>query len=274
MAGTQDDVVLQELHRAAILAERAGISIVSEDAARADRITGSRGRTKRALGRLAGAGRIVPVRRGVLALPDSAGLITTTLEELIAVIAHPPYLITGGRALQYHRLTDQHFFGAVVLTARPVSKFEWRGERATFLTTASERIWGGVPTRPPGPHRVRPLIATTERALLDAVNHPRYGVSLAQAFAALQLSLKRDSRFRARLAKATRRYESASTARRIGFLVERIAGREAAEPFFELIGNSPTPVDLRTTGPREGPVDNKWKVRVNADLELLRGVPA
>jgi hypothetical protein len=35
--------------------------------------------------------------------------------ELIHVVADPDYLNTGGRALQEHELTDQHYFTAVVL---------------------------------------------------------------------------------------------------------------------------------------------------------------
>jgi hypothetical protein len=43
-------------------------------------------------------------------LPDATGRIDVGLADLIDVVAPQPYLITGGSALEYHNLTDQHFF--------------------------------------------------------------------------------------------------------------------------------------------------------------------
>jgi predicted transcriptional regulator of viral defense system len=268
MAGV-DDAVLRELHRAATLQERAGISIVSKDAPRADRITGSRERTKQAIERLTKDRRAVRVRRDLLALADSTGLMSATLHELVDVIAPHPYLITGGRALVYHGLTDQHFFELVALVPVPAAGFSWRREQVRYLTTAHERIWGGRPARALGEHRPRPLFASVERAVVDAIDHPRYGVSMTQAVQALRDALRRDKRLAGRLVRATDRYGSAATARRVGFLVDRVAGPAAAAPFARMIGASRTPVLLRASTTDDGPVDLDWHVRVNVDLELI-----
>ena len=76
-----------------------------------------------------------------------------------------------------------------------------------------------------------------ERALVDAVSHPRYGVSLSMAVGALDRAAGLDPRFLGRLVGATRRYRSPATARRIGLLVERLFGEEASAPFEGLIGD-------------------------------------
>jgi predicted transcriptional regulator of viral defense system len=272
MAGV-DDAVLRELHRAATLAQRAGISIVTRDAPRADRVSGSREKTLQAIDRLAKDGRAVRARRDLLALADSAGLVTPTLEELVDAISPRPYLITGGRALEHHGLTDQHFFELVALAGNPASGFAWRGERVRYLKTSPDRVWGGRPARALGAHRTRPIIAAAERAVMDAIDHPRFGVSMSQAVGALRRALQVDAAFVNRLARAVDRGGSTATARRVGFLVEQLAGEAAAAAIRPWIGERRSPVPLRAGGSEDGPIDPVWLVQVNVDLDLVMEQP-
>jgi len=85
--------------------------------------------------------------------------------------------------------------------------------------------------------------------------------------------MNRNRSFIGELAAATRRYKSKAAARRLGLLVERLAGSNAATPFVDLIGTSRTPVPLRSSGNAQGPVDRRWRVRVNVDLDLLEEHP-
>jgi predicted transcriptional regulator of viral defense system len=200
------------------------------------------------------------VRRDLLVLPDATGRVVD-LPELIDVVAPLLYLVTGGRAFQHHDLTDQHFFTAVVLVPRRVANFSYRGEKTLFLLTEYERIWGWSDDE-------RPRYATPERAIVDALSHARYGVSFQQALTAMLLVAGRDSRFMERLVVTVSRYSSAATARRVGLLVDRHFGTDAAAPFRELIGTGRTPVRLRSTGTADGPVDRTWRVRVNVSTEV------
>jgi predicted transcriptional regulator of viral defense system len=257
-----EDQVLRRLHRAAVLAGRPGVSIPSLDVPRAT----DGASTTEAIRRLVADGRAVPVRRDLFVLPDATGLSPITLPDLIDAVAPSPYLITGGRALQQHALTDQHFFTVVVLVASRVAGFAYRGERANFAVTRPERVWGW--SDEPGPR-----FALPERAIMDAFNHPRYGVSFSQAIGALRTAQRTIPAFLDRLAGAARRYGSAATCRRVGFVVERLYGTEASEPFLPLIGTSPTPTLLRPGGPVEGPVERPWHVLVNVDPEFaIEGV--
>lgn len=256
-----EDRVLVDLHRASSLAGRPNIAVPSRDVALADERAG-RGSTTHAISRLVRSGRVLSVRRDLLVLPDSTGRVTVELPELVKVMAPTPHLITGGRALEEYGLTNQHFFTSVVLVPSPVSSFSFRGETARFLPTDSERIWGWK--------RSGPRFAVPERALVDAVSHSRYGVSLTMALGALERAQEKTPDFLDRLAVAARRYGSSAAARRLGLLVERLFGEEAAEPFLELIGDSRTPVLLRASGAKEGPIDRKWRVVVNASTEPER----
>lgn len=256
-----EDRVLVDLHRAAALSGRPGIAVPSIDLQESIRRVGRPG-AKSAFSRLGHAGRVVAIRRDLALLPDSTGLIHLGVPDLVGVVAPTLHLITGGRALEASSLTDQHFFTTVVLTARPTRELSFRGERAVFLPTTPGRIWGW---QEGGPH-----YATAERAIVDVINHPRYGVPLALALSALCQAVERDSGFLAHLTDAVRRYNSPAAAQRIGLLIERLFGENAAAPFRELIGVRRLPVPLRPNGSDSGDIDRKWKVLVNATTEPER----
>jgi predicted transcriptional regulator of viral defense system len=256
-----EDRVLIELHRSAVLAGRPTVSVPSQDLQVADQLTGSRPNTRQALSRLARAGRITAVRRDLIVLPDTTGRTTVELPELVDTVAPLPYLITGGRALQHHRLTDQHYFSTTVLAPVRVHGFSYRGETAVFLIAKASHIWGWQ-------NDERPRFATPERAVIDALSHSRYGVPLQQAIRSVQVAVQRNPAFVERLVETARRYRSAATARRTGFLVDRLFGSDAAAPFLEMIGKSRTPTLLRPTGASDGDIDHRWRLIVNATTEL------
>lgn len=264
---TIEDRVLRELHRAALEAGRRGIGVPSADLDAVARRTGDRAAAEQALKRLVQAQRVVRVRRDVVVLPDPTGLLGIELADLIDGIAPQPYLITGGGALGHFDLTDQHFFGLAVLVPSEVTKLRFRGQTATFFKTDPTNIWGWGA-------EARPRFALPERALVDALNHPRYGVSLTQAADALLRAASRDTGFLNRLLAAVLRYRSGSrghssrsSARRVGFVVERLFGPEAAAPYRDLVGSNRAPVLLRPGGSSSGPVDSSWRLVVNAVLE-------
>ncbi len=262
---TVEDLVLRELHRAAREAGRPGIAIPSKDLAAAARRTGDRVAAKQALTRLVAAHRVVRVRKDLLVLPDTTGLLNIEVDDLVEAIAPKPYLITAGAALAHFDLTDQHYFGLAVLVPTEVAKLTYRSQTVKFYKTDPANIWGSK--RGVGPRYARP-----ERALVDTVNHPRYGVSLTQCLDALIRAEARDPEFLDRLFTAVSRYgarghSSRAAARRLGFIVERLFGLHAAEPYRDLVGPNRAPVLLRPGGSHEGQVDSTWRVVVNAVLE-------
>lgn len=264
---TIEDIVLRELYRAAMEAGRGGIVVPSVDLQLAARRVGDRTAAEQALTRLVRAQRAVRVRRDLVVLPDATGLLSVDMADLIDAVAPQPYLITGGAALERFDLTDQHFFGLAVLSPSEVTTLRYRGQTATFFQVDASNIWGWEPES-------RPLYALPERALVDALNHPRYGVSVTQALDALLRATDRDAGFLRRLSETVRRYGagpkshgSCAAARRVGLIVERLFGAEAAAPYRDLIGSNRAPVLLRPGGSPSGPTDRTWRVVVNAILE-------
>lgn len=264
---TIEDRVLRELHRAALEAGRRGIGIPSADLDAVARRTGDRAAAEQALKRLVQAQRVVRVRRDVVVLPDPTGLLSIGIADIIDGIAPQPYLITGGGALEHFDLTGQYFFGLAVLVPSEVTQLRFRGQTVTFFKTDPTNIWGWEA-------EARPRYALPERSLVDALNHPRYGVSLNQAADALLRAASRDPEFLDRLLAAVLRYRSGSrghssraSARRVGFVVERLFGPGAAAPYRDLVGSNRAPVLLRPGGSSSGPVDTSWRLVVNAVLE-------
>lgn len=264
---TLEDLVLRELHRAALEAGRRGIAVPSADLGAATRRIGDRQAAEQAIKRLLRAHRVVRARRDLLVLPDVTGLLSVDMVDLVDAVAPQPYLITGGRALEHFHLTDQHFFGMVVLVPSETEKLQYRGQTATFFRTDMTNIWGWKP-------EVRPQYSLPERAIVDALNHPRYGVSLTQALDALLLAASLDPAFLTRLLVAVARYSSGSrghssrsAARRVGLVVERLFGAGAAVPYRDLIGKNRAPVLMRPGGSPDGPLDSTWRVVVNAVLQ-------
>jgi predicted transcriptional regulator of viral defense system len=259
-----DDLVLRELHRAAVDAGRRGITFPSTDLdAVAKRAGSSEPAAQKALQRLVRAGRVARVRKDLLILPETTGHLGVDLVDLVDAVAGKPYLITAGRALEHHDLTDQHFFGVVVLAARRVEPLAYRGQTAKFLHTDPGHIWGAE--EGPGPNYANPA-----RAIVDALNHPRYGVSLTQALDALLLAVSRDAMFTDRLLNTVIRYDSPAVARRVGLVVERFIGAEAAAPYRDLIGQNRAPVLMRARRSPDGKLDTAWRVVVNTVLEPER----
>jgi predicted transcriptional regulator of viral defense system len=249
------------LARHATLAGRWPV-LVEDDLTAIDPLTGSRQASFATLRRLAQSGQLERVRRGAYVMRDETGVLRIDLHELIDALTPPPYLITAGRALATHDLSDQHFRTAVVLVPSPRRDFDWRGERVHHLVTPPQKIWGSG-------SRDGPRVASPERALLDSLAHPRWGVTLAQTVEALDLALRRWPGFAERLAAAAARYRNAAVARRLGLLVAHVAGEQAAAPFRTLRGSSHASTPLDPSGPRSGPLDSAWRVQVNADLDAL-----
>lgn len=252
------------LSRVASLAGRQSIVVLDEDVAELDDLAGSRSRSHAVLERLERAGRIRRVRRGVYALVDATGGVRVGILDLIAASTPEPYLVTGGRALQLHGLTDQHFRRVHVLTPSQLRSWSWRGDEVRYVRTEAALRGGAVRTR-----KTRARVASPARAIADSLSHPRWGVTLAQVVEALDAMLGRDPNFADVLAVEARRLDNHALARRLGFLVSHLAGTPAARPFLALLGDGKASTPLQAGAEAVGLIDTRWQVRVNVDLDRL-----
>ena len=226
-----------------------------------DATTGSRRRSQDALRQLMRDGRLRRVRRGFYLLVAPTGSTDARVLPLIDAVTPRPYLITAGRALAELGLSDQHFFRVIVLSAHRLNNWSWQGDEVHYALLSPERIWG--PCTPNGPQ-----VALPERAILDCLANPRWGVSLMQAAEAVDRAVPGRTSVE-RLAQATERYGSAAVAQRLGFLLELLHGSNVAEPLLPLRGRSHAHVLLSPSAPDRGPTSPRWGIRINVDPEAL-----
>lgn len=256
---------MARLARSAHLAGRPGVVILNRDLESLDELTGNRQRSHAMVDGLERGGRLRRVRRSAYVLVGQDGTVRVGLLDLVAAITPKPYLVTAGRALGFHDLTDQHFRQAIVMTATQLRTWTWRGEEVRYVRVGANVV-GTSATRT---RRTHARVALPERAILDSLRHPRWGVTLPQVVRAMGLALRRHEDFADRLAAEASALGNAALARRAGLLVSRLAGPDAARPFRLLLGQSKAITPLRPGGPVNGPVDGSWRVRDNVGLELL-----
>jgi len=229
-----------------------------------DDLTGSRVRSHEIIARLEAADRLRQVRRGAYILVDQAGVERPGILDLVAALTPKPYLVTAGRALQFHDLTDQHFRRVQVLVHTQLRPWGWRGDQVRFSRTSRSLRRAATRTR-----KTRAAVATPERAIADSLDRPGWGVTLAQVTEALDLLLRRDATSADRLAGVVAEDYSYALARRLGFLISRLADKNASRAFLSLRGRSNAATPLLAGGPTSGSVDRIWHVLENFDFDML-----
>jgi predicted transcriptional regulator of viral defense system len=249
------------LNRNALNAGRHPVVRLDEDIHALDAATGSRRRSQDALRQLRRDGRLRRVRRGIYLVVAATGSTDARVLPLVDAVTPRPYLITAGRALAEFGLSDQHFFRVIVLTCHRLANWSWQGDEVRYALQAPERIWGL-----PAPDK--PQIALPERAILDCLANPRWGVTLAQTVEALDRAVL-DRTTPEDLARAAKRYGNAAVARRLGYLLELLHGPDAAAPLLGLRGRSHGHALLASSGPDQGPTNPHWGLRINVDPDAL-----
>jgi hypothetical protein len=117
------------LARQSSLAERWPV-ITEDDLVAIDPLTGGRDASFAVVRRLAQIGQLERVRRGTYVMRDQTGVLRIDLLSLIDATTSAPYLITAGRALAAHDLSDQH-------SAPPWCSSRALADRSTGAATAS-----------------------------------------------------------------------------------------------------------------------------------------
>jgi predicted transcriptional regulator of viral defense system len=252
------------LVRASTLSRTPGVVVAERDLLTLDELTASRSRSHELIADLIATGRLRQVRRGAYVLVDAAGVVAVDILDIISALTPRPYLVTAGRALQFHGLSDQHFRRIQVLVHTQLRSWSWRGDTVRYSRVTHG--FRGVSTRT---RKTEAAIATPERAVADSLEHPAWGVTISQASEALDMMLRRDPVSADRLAAVAADQFGFALARRLGFLVSTLADEDRARGFLPLRGRSKSATPLLAGGANGGPIDRTWNVRVNVAPELL-----
>ncbi|HET7130523.1 MAG TPA: hypothetical protein VFJ93_15755 [Gaiellaceae bacterium] len=208
-------------------------------------------------------GLVRPVARGLYEVRDSGGVTRSSFEELLAGrFADTPHLATGWWALAQAGLTNQDVRTVVVLTPTDRRDLTLAGRRVR-VAKARDDLWGGE-TRKSGL-----VIARPERAFCDCAGNARPARITATRIAeALDAYLDSTPQAVTRLSRAAKRTDSAVVARRLGYLVELLAGEEAARPLHGLFV-PPHKADALDPGDENSPVVTRWQLRTRLTADEL-----
>lgn len=215
--------------------------------------------TLRTLTRL---GLVRPIARGLYEVRDPAGVSRSSFESLLATWLRGNHLTTGWWALAQAHLTNQDVREVVVLTTTNRRDLTVLGRNVRVSKGDEANLWGGR-KRDSGL-----IIATPERAFCDCAGTRPARIPATRIAEALDTFLSSDPRELKRLIGTVKRFKSPVVARRLGYLVEIVAGAEAAAPLLPLIGMSKKP-DALDPGDTAAPIVSKWQVRTALSSDEL-----
>ena len=113
--------------------------LAPDDLPSVDTLTGSRNATLALLRDRTQAKQPHRFRRGAYNMGKETGIFRVDLFQLIDAITAPPYLITAGRALAAHELSDQYLRQAIVLVTTSRRSFISRGNKGGYALLARSR---------------------------------------------------------------------------------------------------------------------------------------
>ncbi len=173
-------------------------------------------------------------------------------------VAHPAY-VSYWSALHFYGLTEQVPRTVFVATTRRCRSLEFQETRFVFVRVAPHKFFG-YQREVVGDLPV--LVAELEKALVDALDQPRYAGGVLEVARALYHA--RDQMDVERLVDYANRMRNRSLCSRLGYLLDRFGWP------VEGLHVSRTFVLLDPHRRAEGPYHPRWRVRVNvADEEFL-----
>lgn len=208
-------------------------------------------------------GLLRPIARGLYEVRDATGASRTSFEAVLASrFGDTEHLATGWWALAGKGLTDQGVREAIVLTKTNRRAFQALGRRVRVVRVGDDELWGGE-LRESGL-----VIASAERALCDCAGRRPTRISATRLAEALDGFLGSEHHALPRLVSAVERFDSCAVARRLGYLVEVLAGEDAAESLLALTGRSHR-ADALDQGDAASPIITKWRLRSRLSAEEL-----
>jgi len=203
----------------------------------------------------------VPAERGQDGVADTNPLAAGALLA-------SPYFFSFGTACTYHGLTDQVFSEVYLATrARRRPRFV-RGKRYVFVPMAEAQFFGDSEVNALG---ARVQMATVERALLDALDRPRYAGGIGEVSGIVARASRRVS-WNA-LLDCLRRFGESALVQRLGHLLE-INRIDVPQEVLSALRTLVSPESKITLGSRvkwglNGPLSRSWNVIVNVPAEVL-----
>lgn len=204
---------------------------------------------------------LVPAERGREGVADTNPL--TAGAVLVA-----PYFFSFGTACTQHGLTEQVFSEVFVVTRVRRKPKVVRGKRYVFVPVPEERFFGFAEQKILG----EPVkMATVERALVDALDRPRYAGGIGEVSRIVARSARRVAWDE--LLDCLRRFGVSALTQRLGYLLE-LSGVEVPTDVLDALHGlvrkgTKVPLGPGAKWGRHGPLSRSWGVIENVPRDVL-----
>jgi predicted transcriptional regulator of viral defense system len=179
-----------------------------------------------------------------------------------------PYFYSFGTACTHHGLTEQVFSEVYMVTRARRKPRLVRGKRYIFVPVPENRFFGFAETKVLG---ADVQMATIERALLDALDRPRYAGGVGEVSRIVGLASRKVSWDV--LLVMLPRYSESALVQRLGYLLELNGAKVPARTLAALHGLI-SPASKVLLGPRakwglHGTLVKSWNVIENVPRDVL-----
>lgn len=221
---------------------------------------------KQVLSRLARAGVIARLKRGVYLFPSRlplGGAWTPDefliLRELMQACAAGRYQLCGWQAFNRYGFSEQIPTRVYAYNNRLYGDRTIGGQPFTFIKVADERLGGTAITRTP--EGVEMVLPATARALMDAVyDWSRFG-TLPVAYRWIRTAVGADRKLADELALMASRYGNQGTLRRVGYVLDGLGLRgKWKKRMQEALRPSSSLIPLVPGRPARGASNRLWGV--------------
>jgi predicted transcriptional regulator of viral defense system len=204
---------------------------------------------------------LVPAERGLEGVGDSNPLVAAALEI-------GPHFYSYGTACTHHGLTEQVFSDITVAYHGRPKTLDVRSKRVVLIHVPEERFFGFEEVKVLG---AMAAMATPERAVLDALDRPRYAGGIGEVSRIVRKAARRISWDR--LLEYLKRWDESAVVQRLGYLFDLhgiVLPGKMKKPFRgRLRPGAKVYLGSRSRWGITGQLDPTWNIIANVPKDVL-----
>lgn len=206
---------------------------------------------------------IVPLAAGDEAIPEANRLVIA--RELVK---DAPYYLSHDSALEIHNMLTRPVTTVTIMTPRRLLNRTILKVPYRFVTAKLEAMWGFSPVWVMSTEQVQ--VSGLERTILDGLARPDLCAGVSEVAAGLWM--RKDDLDWAKLATYAYKLGNQAVAKRLGYILELYELNETGTiaKLQEMVGPSYALLDPQL--PVQGSYLARWRLRLNLDPEMLKGI--
>jgi len=206
---------------------------------------------------------LVPLSSGDEAIPEANRLVIA--RELVG---DTPYYLSHDSALEIHNMLTRPVTTVTITSARRLLNRTILHVPYRFVTAKPKELWGYSAVWVMPAEQVQ--VSDLERTILDGLARPDLCAGVSEVV--IGLWMRKDDLDWAKLAAYTQRFGIQVVAKRLGYLLELydLGTKRAIEMLHQMVGPSYALLDPQL--PAQGDYLARWRLRLNIDPEVLKGI--